>query len=81
MNESYLVKLLNIVIIIINNVMAYKRTITINFSFKLLGYYRDTPMENKSKKMQSLFLLKKKSMTSNEIEKENKWGKKDVNPC
>ena len=49
-------ELLNIVIRIINNVMAYKKTITINFSFKLLGYYRDNPMENKSKKMQSLFL-------------------------
>jgi hypothetical protein len=62
--------------------MAYKKTITINFSFKLLGYYRDNPMENKSKKMQSLFLYKKKkSMTSNEIEKENKWGKKDINSC
>jgi hypothetical protein len=49
-------ELLNNVIRIINNVMAYKKTITINFSFKLLGYYRDNPMENKSKKMQSLFL-------------------------
>jgi hypothetical protein len=49
-------ELLNIVIRIINNVMAYKKTITINFSFKLLGYYRDNPMENKSNKMQSLFL-------------------------
>ena len=49
-------ELLNIVIRIINNVMAYKKTITINFSFKLLGYYRDNPMENKSKKMQSLIL-------------------------